>query len=268
MSRIDKFDDLRDAWVGCQACKLCENRVDPATEEELDDFQIIPSVGGSCDDEPPLIMFVVGGVDAEFFYKPVMDAKNSVPLEFLLECAGVDRDQAVATSIVLCPPKMPAHRGRRHYADTSMVPAPKSKEIRLCRERLLKEIEIFRPRMVVALGSSGYKALAYDGATYQVPGMSALKYQWALGQILTIPVPGAALTDDPDGPRSEFMQPFVTVHGLWEMNRREDVDREGSIWAESARMVEKAMRVAQLLYDAEAGPLDPKEVTQWALEDL
>jgi uracil-DNA glycosylase len=250
---LDKLRILRTEWSDCDRCDLCSNRVDPDTEEVDNSFQMYPYVGEYAAEGHTALMIVVGEYDAEFMYESPMECNTSLPVEFIGEVLDVHQGYIVVTTATLCPTKLPQHGRFRTYDRTEMIDAPKAKALAACLPRLLEEISIFRPKMVLVMGTRAYATLVKrTKGNYQVSGMIPLNYKWALGQMLYCEVPGTWLSDVS---RATFLQPVVAIPGYWELNRREDVQNPEGLWATMYKYLERAMRVENFLSRVEGGEI-------------
>jgi uracil-DNA glycosylase family 4 len=98
-------------------------------------------------------------------------------LEGILEELNYPRGKAYITNAVCCRSCVEFEDdGRKRIADQS----PSKGALAACRERLMKQIYIVDPLLIVALGAIALKALA---------GPKAKLAQW-LGETISIPVPG------------------------------------------------------------------------------
>ena len=123
---------LRGAVAGCQACKLCEGRTKTVfgVGDERADWLIVGEAPGEHED-----------LQGEPFV-----GQAGKLLDNMLKALGLDRQHKVFIANVLkCRP--PGNR------------TPSEDELMACRPYLLKQIEMIKPRLIVALGGSAAKTL-------------------------------------------------------------------------------------------------------------
>jgi uracil-DNA glycosylase family protein len=100
-------------------------------------------------------------------------------LDSALEQAGIDRKEAYLTNAVKHFKWVPSERGKRRIHKT-----PNSYEMRACHPWLEAEIEVVKPRVIVALGATAAKAVF--GPTVKVLANR--------GRVLTTPLAEAGFT--------------------------------------------------------------------------
>ncbi len=127
MSKTDRLADLKKEYTSCALCKeLVNNRTN-----------IVFGVG-----DPEKCKLVIIG-EAPGYYEDVKNepfvGKSGQELNKLLASIGLSRDEVYITNTILCRP--PENRN------------PKAEELKNCRARLDKQIEILNPRLVITLGN-------------------------------------------------------------------------------------------------------------------
>lgn len=267
---------LRNMYEECDLCDLCENRIDPATGERDDSFQMFPHVGDDVHDGDALVMLVVGQADAEFFYESPLEAESGLPLRFMLEVLGVRHSEAVVTTLTLCNKKVPQSRGYRQFRELGQLDKPPPGAIKACFGRVLEEIRIFRPAVIIACGSLAYSTLTHRSANkIEVEGMIPLSYAMARGQMLYVDVPGDVVfverADDEDGEhievgRTAFRVPLMTTYSIWEMLRRVDGDNPEGVWSSCYKHMEKLAKVMSLTASIRGGRLSTLDEIDAELE--
>lgn len=123
--------ELKEAMSTCVMCGLCEDRT-----------QVVFGEG------PPTarVMFVgeAPGEDEDYIGKPFV-GKAGQKLDKMIQYAGLDRDEVYITNSVLCRP--PNNR------------TPNEQELDACHWRLMEEINLINPEIVVVLGKTAYEQL-------------------------------------------------------------------------------------------------------------
>jgi len=126
-----RLEDLKEQMQDCTKCGLCEYRT-----------KIVFGNGNS----KPKIMLVGEAPGPE-------DDREGIPLvgeigeklDSILKYVGTSREEVYVTNTVLCPP--PQHR------------FPRTEEMEACRWRLIEEINILKPDVIVALGRAALQQL-------------------------------------------------------------------------------------------------------------
>lgn len=225
------------------ACKLCSRM--SCSQRILD---------GSIGPFSAKLMFVgeaPGRLGADASGIPFHGDTAGLNFESLLEGAGLSRYDCLVTNAVLCNPK--DAKGNNS--------TPKPSEIRNCSTNLRRQIEIFRPSIVVSLGGTALKALSFveeHGLTLDTNVRSSRKW---FGRIL-IPLyhPGqrAMIHRSYANQRSDYR--FVAEE-LRKSQRRRAQSTGGKSSEAAAEMVRRILRangptdyfaVHKLMYLAEA----------------
>ena len=156
---IDSLETLRAALKGCTACPLYK----PAT-------QVVPGKGPV---NAPLMMVGEQPGDREDLEgEPFIGPAGTLLRELMAE-VGVDPDLAYVTNAVKHFKFEP--RGKRRIHQN-----PSTGEIDQCKWWLQREIELVRPRIVMALGGSAVRALT--GRTQTIKSLRGSVHQLDLGQ--------------------------------------------------------------------------------------
>lgn len=136
-----RLNDLENEMSTCRACDLCDHRT-----------QVVFGEGST----KPLFM-VVGeapGEEEDIAGKPFIGAAGA-KLDSILSYVGVSREEIYITNSVLCRP--PNNRN------------PRPEEMFACRTRLLEQITLLKPPVIVALGKIATQQLLFDGETFKGP---------------------------------------------------------------------------------------------------
>lgn len=118
------LDTLEATIRGCTACGLCESRT-----------QAVPGVGHRGAD-----LLVIGeapGQEEDRLGEPFVGRAGQL-LDRMLAAIGLDRDRVYITNVLKCRP--PNNRD------------PKPEEVRACSPYLRRQIELLRPRAILAVG--------------------------------------------------------------------------------------------------------------------
>lgn len=126
------LDALNTQMLTCEACDLCKSRK--------------RIVFGSGNSDKPLIMIVgeAPGEQEDLQGKPFVGKCGEVVTK-MLKYAGLERQEAYLTNSVICYP--PNNRN------------PLMKEIEACRKRLLEQIKLIKPKLLVLMGKIATQAL-------------------------------------------------------------------------------------------------------------
>ena len=135
----DRLDDLRRDAASCQACPLWKNATQTVFGQGPPDAEII-LVGEQPGDRE----------DREG--RPFVGPAGLLLDRALVE-AGVDRKRVYVTNAVKHFKFEPRGKRRLHKR-------PNASEIKICRRWLTEEIEVIRPRLIVALGATAAQSLA------------------------------------------------------------------------------------------------------------
>lgn len=125
---------------GVHSCTLCDRMVGSNKV-----------IGRNCGSIFSNIMFIgeaPGRRGAETSLIPFKGDKSGENFEFLLQHAGLTRNDFYITNALLCNPK-----------DGNRNGAPKSKEIRNCHKNLQTQIDLIDPEWIFSLGSIALKSL-------------------------------------------------------------------------------------------------------------
>lgn len=125
------LDTLKDSYKDCKLCNLCEART-----------QVVFPHGSS-----KATVFFVGeapGADEDRIGKP-FQGKAGKKLDKMLEFVGLKREDVWISNSNLCRP--PNNR------------PPTEAELNACRPRLLEEIDLIKPKLIVALGKTAIHQL-------------------------------------------------------------------------------------------------------------
>lgn len=208
MNKLEAYNDLKEEWKDCRKCSLHERRIQnpvrrlvfgagdvnadlmfigegPGRDEEMRGLPFIGRSGGTL--QGFLHSFTKEGID------PRTRKLGQVPV--------IPWDKTFITNVVCC-------RACDEFAEDPKKPtkltvkdkAPAKDAIEACRERLLEQIYIVDPFLIVILGGTALKALA---------GKSAKLKDW-VGELTTIYVPGK--TKVGEEPRQIPYPALVTYH--------------------------------------------------------
>ena len=128
---MDKMNKVRNRIIKCRNCDLYTDRINAVPGE------------GSVDAKVILIGEAPGKKEDEMG-RPFVGRAGKT-LDGILEELDVVRDQFFITNIVKCRP--PKNR------------VPKKSEVEACRDHLIRQIDIIKPELIVALGQSSIKTL-------------------------------------------------------------------------------------------------------------
>lgn len=129
---MSKLDELKIAMDSCVACGLCDTRT-----------QV---VFGEGHQSPRIMLIGEGpGADEDYIGKPFV-GRCGKKLDDILSYVGVTRDDIYITNAVLCRP--PNNRN------------PNRDELQACRWRLLEQIRILNPELIIVLGKIAYEQLS------------------------------------------------------------------------------------------------------------
>jgi uracil-DNA glycosylase len=144
MSKAEELMAVREASLGCRRCDLWR----PAT---------VTVFGEGPSDAPIILVGEQPGDQEDLQGRPFVGPAGQVLDRALVE-AGIDRKRVYVTNAV-------KHfkfslRGKRRIHQK-----PDSGEIQACKFWLLQELDLLRPRMVVALGATAAQALVGKAVT-------------------------------------------------------------------------------------------------------
>jgi uracil-DNA glycosylase family 4 len=128
-----ELDSLFNDWKACQRCPLANlrNRV----------------VFGNGNPEAKLVMIGEAPGETEDIEGKPFVGKAGETFNKMLEFIGLSRDELWITNTCLCRPKVTDQPGRSNRA-------PNANEIAACNPRLLAEIDIIKPAIVVLAGNT------------------------------------------------------------------------------------------------------------------
>ncbi|MGB3945312.1 MAG: uracil-DNA glycosylase [Candidatus Saccharimonadales bacterium] len=137
MNKYEELKKLNESWQSCQRCELAAGR--QGTN---------PVFGsGNLDSDIVAIGSKVSYYDAEIG-RP-MQGNVGLILDKLLETAGLRREQIYLTNLTICCIQV-TKVGKLGKTE---IPDPVKKHIRACQPRLLAEINIIRPKLLVLMGN-------------------------------------------------------------------------------------------------------------------
>jgi DNA polymerase len=131
MKRLELLNEFKNNWVNCTKCPLSELRK-----------QV---VFGSGNIDAKLVMIgEAPGEDEDNGGLPFIGKAGKV-FDWILKDTGIKREELWITNTCLCRPKisLPGKNNR----------APKLNEIRACYTRLLQELDIIKPEIIVLAGN-------------------------------------------------------------------------------------------------------------------
>lgn len=137
MNKKEKLEKLYDKWKDCRRCTLCKRRI------ELDQY-IVPGYG-NLDAAIMAIGSKVSGYESDAGMP--MQGPVGKLYDTLLEGAGLHRDMIWTTNLTVC--RIDADRPK----DVWIVPDPKKAQIAQCQPRLLQEIAIIQPKVIMLMGT-------------------------------------------------------------------------------------------------------------------
>jgi DNA polymerase len=208
MNKLEAYNSLKEEWRDCRKCHLHERRISSSIHKlvfgygDVNADLMFIGEGPGRDEEMRGLPFIgrSGGTLQGFlqsFTKKGIDPKTREPGEVPI----IPWDKTFVTNVVCCrscdtfieDPKKPERK-------TVKDKAPSKESMEACRERLLEQIYIVDPFLIVILGGVALKALA---------GKSAKLKDW-IGELMTIKVPGK--TKVGDEPRELSYSALVTYH--------------------------------------------------------
>lgn len=133
MTNHDQLNKLFDDWKACQRCPLSELRT-----------RVVPGYGNP---EARLVMIGEAPGETEDVEGKPFVGKAGETFDKLLAVVGIDRNDIWVTNTCLCRPRVIGQPGRTNRA-------PTAHEIASCNPRLLKELEIIKPEIVVLCGNT------------------------------------------------------------------------------------------------------------------
>jgi uracil-DNA glycosylase family 4 len=128
VERIVHMEQLRRHILTCTDCSLCEHAKSR-----------VPGAGNTG--TPLMIVGEGPGEDEENWGLPLVGISGSL-LTLILEKAGIPREQIYMTNVVKC--RVTDEKGKNR--------TPTREETLTCSKYLVRELEIIRPRVVLALG--------------------------------------------------------------------------------------------------------------------
>lgn len=154
----DQLNRLFNDWKTCQRCPLAQLRT-----------QVVPGYGN-----PEARLVMIGeapGENEDIEGKPFV-GKAGDTFNKLLAAVGIDRNDIWITNTCLCRPRITNQPGRSNRA-------PTAHEIASCNPRLIKELEIIRPEIVVLSGNTPLYAVTGKKGITKNRGWQQV--EWALG---------------------------------------------------------------------------------------
>lgn len=216
---------LHGDWKDCSRCELSKRRVSKDTHK---------LVFGDGDPDTELMFVGEGpGKSEEEVGRPFVGASGLI-LDALFNEYGINRDSIYITNAISCRScaifDKQFEDGKKTKTEKD-VPPPKT-AIEACRERLLEQIYIVNPAVIVLLGSVALKAVA--GPEYKLK-------EW-LGECLTITIPGRTKLGD------EKRKLTYTAISTWHPSfliRTNSIynDSPDSIAVQFARHIQKAIEL-------------------------
>lgn len=128
---INCLESLKNEWKDCTGCRLAKNRT--------------RIVWGNGDAKIPLMLIGEASGEQEDLQGIPFVGKAGKKLDSILNYVGVTRQQIFVTNSVMCRPPL----NRKPLPD----------ELAACRSRLLSEIEILQPKLIVTLGKTALEQL-------------------------------------------------------------------------------------------------------------
>jgi DNA polymerase len=178
---------LREAAAGCRGCDLYRNTTQTVFGEGTAAAEVV-MVGEQPGDREDL--------EGAPFVGPAGRL-----LDRALEEVGIDRRRVYVTNVVKHFKWTPRGKRRIHKR-------PSAEEIRACRPWLDAELDVVKPRILVALGATAAQALL--GRQFRLTGHRGEFVESPLAPLVTATVhPSSILRAPDDASRREAMQAFV-----------------------------------------------------------
>jgi len=129
MTKEEDYNKLKQLYRDCSLCGLCESRTNVVFGRgNLDaDIMVISEAPSEVEDSTGLIF---NGEVGEIF-------------KWILENSGIDKSRLWITSTVMCRPESKGGRNK----------TPKVSEIKGCKPRLIEEISLVSPKIIVLAGN-------------------------------------------------------------------------------------------------------------------
>lgn len=145
MNKISAMKKLREEWMGCIKCGLCDERINLVFGDGNPeaDILIIGEAPGRLEDDTGL----------------TFRGKAGKILGRYLDTCGLDKQcDCFSTNVIACRPTVEVFDERKkvHYLDNRQ---PNKEEKLCCRPRLLEIIYIVDPMLIVTIGKVPYQAL-------------------------------------------------------------------------------------------------------------
>jgi uracil-DNA glycosylase family protein len=192
---------LRDAAAGCKGCDLYRDATQTVFGDGAPDADVM-FVGEKPGDEEDVV--------GEPFVGPA-----GRELDRGLERVGIDRGQVFVTNVV-------KHFKFRQKGRRRIHQSPNREEIRACSPWLEAEIQVVRPKVIVALGATAAKALL--GSKFRVSRQRGELHQGPDGSVVTATVhPSSILRAPSDEDRHAARDAFTA-----DLGKIADVIREGA----------------------------------------
>jgi len=140
MSKADQLDKLSGEWAACERCPLSRLRK-----------RVVPGFGN-----PEAKLVIIGEVPTEDAVNGEIGMAGKI-MNKLLHSVGISPKDVWHTNICLCRPA-PSFKSKKR--------APKLNEIRACYPRLVKELDIMKPEIIILAGNTPlYVATGKRGIT-------------------------------------------------------------------------------------------------------
>lgn len=207
------LDSLHLEWADCQRCYI--NR-----------YRQSPIVGSGKHDADIVFVFDRPDVNLMFGGALSIDHPQMFTLEELLDEFGVAIKDQWITTTTMCPTADP-HEDRPFPLET--MPAVKSECWTSCRPRLLQEVHLVQPELVVACGANALKALYSKG---KPPG-----YDENLGRIVEVEIPGTI----------SYPVPTLITYSMLQLYRTEEAFDPNNTWPSAREHIELALRLVMTM---------------------
>jgi len=223
-----RLEQLYSDWSECTRCSLSEFR------EEIGNG-ILTGNGLSGEEEyRQRVMFVIDRLDpSEIINGEFQTGHHGKILGELLQRLGVDLDDVWSTPTSLCPTQV---YDPEDWRTPELAKPANGKQMRACRPRLMREIHIVQPLVVVAMGANAYEA---------VMGKHKARYKFSTHMGQTVP---AIIQGD----LIEYTVPTIPTHSPNRLLRNMDMSKE-SLWHHTYKHVGTALRLAEKYLDASFG---------------
>lgn len=211
--KINKLLELHDRYAECEACKLYTMRKRSMRGMGNPDAGIVFVVERASPEETKLGSFLAS-------------ERYNLILDTLFEFAGRQRSDFWFTPLVACPTTIISANTSAMPVETT--PLPKNKEIAACRPRILEEIHIIAPRLVVAMGQHAAKALIQK---------DPMTLHYNLGEIHEGSIVGDYGT---------YPMPVMLTHSLHTLLTQPDLSADG-LWNKVAKHIAEAVEIVSFL---------------------